>query len=141
MRSPPSPVRDGVSPRGRTVCGMLLSKEQALKVSKRTFVTIKVPELDGELRLAPLAAGPAMALQALNERKSKGEMVVQELMLLLIEKSLVDEKGDPLFDTASAREFLERISLDTMMDIMKSVPGYGTPKVPPGNSEASPVAA
>lgn len=119
---------------------MILTRAQALKVSGRTFKNLAVAELDGELRLASLSAGPALALSYLKERAAKGEDVNRAMMVLVIESAIVDESGLPLFDTAAAGEFLDRISPDTLLAINTNIPAAASPKVDPGNSKASTVA-
>ncbi len=60
---------------------MILNREQALRVSKRVYENIKVPELDGELRMASISAGTSLLMRGLQARKAKGEDVEREMML------------------------------------------------------------
>lgn len=119
---------------------MILTRAQALQVSKRSFVTINVPELDGDLRLASLSAGPSLLLNDFKDRMAKGEAGVgREMMVTLMEMAVVDESGEQLFDHASAAAFLDRISPETMQLISAAVPKSSS-SAPLGNSVASPVA-
>jgi hypothetical protein len=120
---------------------MILTREQMLKVQGRGYKTIPVPELGGEVRMASLSAGVALEFAALAKRREAGEDVNQQIMLLLIESSIVDEKGATLFDKASALEFLGRISIETCNLIVGEALALKPNLVPPGNSEASPTAA
>lgn len=119
---------------------MILTREQALKVSGRSFATLEVPELGGELRLASLSAAPALVANALKERGAKGEDVEREYFLLLLVSAVVDEKGEPLFDRASAEDLLLRVSAETILMIVQAIPAANAPAVPLGNSPASQVA-
>jgi hypothetical protein len=120
---------------------MILTREQALKVSKRNYATVEVPELDGELRLASLTAGSALTFASLQARIDKGEDLTREIMLLLIESAIVDETGEPFFDPESAKQFLDRISPETISLITEAIPKPKPLAVPPGNSKASPAGA
>ncbi len=120
---------------------MVLTREQALKVSHRVFKVIDAPELGGELRLASLSAGASLAFNSLNARKDKGEDVAREQMLLIIEQAIVDEKDQSLFDAASAAQFLSTVSLNTLTLIMTETFSLMPGAVPSGNSKASPIAA
>ncbi len=116
---------------------MILTRAQALKASGRTFATVRIPEFDeGELRLASPTAGSAIAFSDLNDRLAKGEAVTREIMVLLIETSIVDADGAQLFDKASAAQFLDQLSPDSFKLISDAVPKPMV-AVSPGNSSAS----
>jgi len=119
---------------------MLLNRQQILKVSKRVFTQVGVPECGegAELRLASLAAGPALAVNALKDREAKGEDVNRQVMLILLESAVVDEEGKPFFDAATAAQFLDTVSQETLMQVVNAIPGLKATTPPP--SEASPAA-
>jgi len=119
----------------------LLKKEQLLRKSKRTFKDVDFPELGGSIRVASLSAGSSILLNALRTREAKGEDVKREMMLALIQGSIIDENGQAMFDEASALEFFEVISLDGFNRLMAAAMP-GTPAAANlGNSEASQSAA
>ncbi len=120
---------------------MILTREQALKVTGRVFKNIEAPELGGELRIASLAAGAALAFSALNDRKEKGEDVAHLQMLLIVQHAIVDEKDRPLFDAESAARFLDSVSLSTLTLVMNETFALMPGSVAAGNSKASPIAA
>ncbi len=100
----------------------ILTREQALKVRKRAFATVFIPELEGELRLASTSAGTQMALQ---ELKASGRTdATAAMMKLMIEKCVVGEDDKPIFDETSAAEFFSQISLASMDLITNNVPGF-----------------
>lgn len=127
---------------------MLLTRDQALKVGKRSFATVTIDELDGELRLVSVSAATLMKVREYNQRSA----ATPEMMKLVLQRSIVDEKGEPLFDTAGVEDFFDRVSIETINKILGAVPGLTPekkdakdaavdPAVPAGNSEAAPTAA
>ncbi len=128
---------------------MLLTKDQILKVQNRLFENVVVPELEGELRLASFSAAASIAIQEMIKRQEKGEEMGRQILVLSLEKSIVDANGDQMFDTAGASALFERISLQSAYAIIQAIPSVGkktpnapaVPTVPPSPSEASPVAA
>lgn len=100
-----------------------LTRDQAMRIDGRKIETVHFPELDGHLRIAELTSGPATALQAILAREGKGEAdATKEKMMLVIENAIVDEKGDPLFDSKSAADFFDRLPQSALMRIMDSIP-------------------
>lgn len=118
---------------------MLLTREQVRKSRARLHVDVYVPELEGELRIAALPAGPALTFNNLQERLQKGESVERQLMLLLLQNAVIDEKGNAFFDPTTAEKFLDSCSQETLsllVDELKKL--SATETKPAGNSEASP---
>lgn len=113
------------------VVGMILTKAQALRASKRIFVVIDVPELDGQLRLASLSAGASAELQALKARLDQGLLVGKEMMVTMVAHAVVDEQGAPLFEKSEAEKFVDTISTETIGLIMRSVPVAEAVPAPP----------
>lgn len=103
---------------------MNLTKQQLMKVSKRTFVDIDVPELDGKLRLVSFSAGAAIEAQALSKRSAAGEDVNREIFMHVIQSSIADENSELMFagDAEGAAAFYGKVSLETLAFIVKSVP-------------------
>lgn len=91
---------------------MLLTRDQLLKVEKRKFKVLEVEELGGSIRLASLSAGAGIAINRLQLGGGGGDQ--REMSIVMFESSVVDDKGDPLFDHDSAGAFLDRISAETM---------------------------
>lgn len=118
---------------------MILTKDQALKVSKRAFANIFIPELDGELRLASLSAGKAAVINFLRAKIDAGEGSKREFLIACVQAAVVDENGEQLFDTASAAKFVDTASIDAVLLIANSIPApkVDGPAVPPGNSVGS----
>ncbi len=125
---------------------MLLTKEQALK-SKRKFVNVFFPELEGELRLGAVMATTSTRIQEINARRTKGEAVgMNEYAVLVIVESVVNEDGSKMFDEKGAADFHAGLSDETFELLVMSIPGFAkkapapgaTPPVP---SETAPAAS
>lgn len=89
---------------------MLLNKGQILKVEKRKFKELEVPELGGALRLASLSAGCGMRLK----EASKLELNERASAVIMFSSCIVDEKGEAVFSEDEALKFVELISIETM---------------------------
>lgn len=103
----------------------ILTREQILKARKRKTVDLPIPELGGQIRLQALSAQAALAFAELSQHAKanpKGE-VDPDLFTMLLEASMVDEDGKPIFEAGAAKELLPIISLETMMLLMESIPG------------------
>lgn len=118
---------------------MNLTKQQLMKVSKRTFVDIDVPELDGKLRLVSFSAGAAIEAQALSKRSAAGEDVTRAIMMHLIKSALADENSELMFagDDAGAAAFYDKVSLETLSILIKAVPAGSKAKAGAAPGEAS----
>lgn len=128
---------------------MLLNKSQILKVERRKFKELEVPELGGALRLASLSAGCGMRLK----EASKLELNERALSVILFSSSIVDEKGEAIFSEDEATKFVELISIETMNLLVQEIlalSGRGrtkltavangveaAPEVPPENPSAA----
>lgn len=121
---------------------MILTREQALKGTKRTFENITLPDLDGELRLASISAGTGFRIRSLQARAAKGEDVERELVLAFILGCIVGTDDAPLFDESSASQWLDTASPGLIQALVnRAAKMAGAPVVPLGNSEGSPSAA
>lgn len=118
---------------------MNLTKQQAMKVSKRNFVDIHVPELDGTLRLVSFSAGAVIVAQALAKRAEAGEDVNREISMHFIQSAIADENSELMFagDSDGANAFYGRISLDTLSLLIKAVPAGSKAKAGAAPGEAS----
>ena len=120
----------------------LLTKEQALKVERRKFRDLDVPELGGTLRVASISAGCGLRAKELD-----GSAAEQRLTsLAMFESCIVDENGRPMFSAEEAAAFLESISVETLSLILSAITELsGKPKsksangaeVPAGNPSAA----
>ncbi len=125
----------------------LLSKEDLLKKSKRTYKDVEIPELGGTVRVASMSAASSIALNAIRARQAKGEEVNGELMLAMVQGSIVDEQGEQMFSDTDAAAFFKVISVDTfnlLMEASLAPEALAKLKLKQsqlGNSEASPSAA
>jgi hypothetical protein len=137
---------------------MRLTREQMLKVEKRKFLDLHVPELGGEVRIASISAGAALRLRELGiETGIATAGAYGEMAVTLFSTCIVNDKGLSELDEAAAKELIDRISTDTMSllvtEIMK-LSGKDKPQVvvakngaegsevPAGNpSEAAPSAS
>lgn len=101
----------------------VLNKEQALKVERRKFRDLDVPELGGALRIANVSAGCGLRLKELTaEATLEGREVDQRAMTLaMFASSIVDEGGRPLFDEREAEQFVDRISAETLGAIVSAI--------------------
>lgn len=100
-----------------------LTRAQALKVDGRKIVDVEFPELKGMLRLAELATGPAQVLAQLQPKIEAGDLAAaREQTVLIIENGIVDEKGDPLFDRASAEDFYNRLPMSALARLVDKLP-------------------
>jgi hypothetical protein len=96
---------------------MLLTKGQILKVEKRKFRDLEVPELGGQIRIASISAGCGLSLKELG---AKGDSQ-REMALVMFGSSIVDEHGAPMFDSDTASQFLNMISIETMNQIVGAI--------------------
>ncbi len=117
---------------------MILTRDQMMKGKGRIYKTVMFEDLDGELRLGSLTAGAALELNDLKSRITKGEAVEKEMMVLMLVDAIVDDDGKPLFDNDSAKEFLQKISPETMLKISRETPkSKAASEANLGNSKAS----
>ncbi len=119
---------------------MRLNREQMLKVEKRKFKDLEVAELGGDLRIASLSAGAALRLRELGiETGLATAGAYGEMAVTLFSSSIVDDHGIAMLDEAAAKEFIGRISTDTMSllvtEIMK-LSGKDKPQVIVSNGAA-----
>jgi hypothetical protein len=98
----------------------VLNKAQALKVERRKFKDVDVPELGGQLRLASISAGCGLRLKDL-EMGEAGDKNQREGTLAMFETSIVDEDGKPLFTAEEAEQFLSTISTETLGLIVSAI--------------------
>lgn len=101
-----------------------LSREEILKVAKRQFNTVMVPELGGEVRLISASAQTQSDINDLSEGKSAN----RDMMIFMLEKSIVDDDGRQVLDTASATELYGKMSLESVNLIIQGIPGFGKKK-------------
>lgn len=101
----------------------ILTREQALRVDGRRKDTVEFPELNGALILAELATGPSEAIMALEAAAVAGDPKARRAQLLLmIEHGVIDEKGEPLFDAASASTFYDKLPITALQRLMEKLP-------------------
>lgn len=119
---------------------MVLTKEQMLRVEKRRYKTIDVPELGGEIKIASLSAGASLRLNSLRKASDGAEFSVDDARILL--ESVVE----PKLDTAEEMDqFIDTVSNETLSAVLReimalSAPGFAT-KNGAGVAEQNPSSA
>lgn len=98
-----------------------LTAELLLKAQNRRFASVPLPDLEGELRIGSFTAHTGLVLRQLNAKKERGEAVELEQCVTLVAGSAVDDAGRPIFTEATARQFLERISVETMHTVLDAI--------------------
>lgn len=113
-----------------------LTKEQLLK-PKRRYVDVEIEELGGMVRIGSFSGLTATRYTELAERKSKGEHVDQEMMILVVSSALLNEDNKPLFTEEEARDFLAAASTEVVAQISEEIAKLRPKERSSGNSEAS----
>lgn len=122
---------------------MAINLSKAQQFDGRKFSTVTIKDL-GEVRLATFSARKALEFRKLLKRQGKGEDVELEMTRLMIVGSVVDDESKPVFNEATADDFMDKLTPDQAAALVNEVTKLqtaGTEAAQANPSQPSPSAA
>ena len=112
------------------------TREELIAAGRWPVVAVEVPEV-GPVRLAKPAASSGLRLNAI--RAGGGAASQADIFAEMLRGSAINSENRPLFDSPeAARNALDALTAESVLELIKAIPGATADEGAPGNSTASP---